>query len=48
MVLDQGVLTRILIEDGAESVKVKLNGKSDLRNASITYKTIDIIKIISS
>lgn len=44
VVLDQGVLTRILIEDGAESVKVKLNGKSDLRNASITYKTIEIIK----
>lgn len=44
VVLDDGVLTNIVIEEGAGSVEVKMNGKSDPRNSSITYKTIDIIK----
>ena len=44
VVLDKGILTELKIEDGAEDVQVKINGKYDPKNASITYKTIDLIK----
>jgi pantoate kinase len=44
VVLNKGIITELKIEDGAEDVKVKINGKSDPKNASITYKTIDLIK----
>ncbi len=43
-VLNKGILTELKIEDGVEDVQVKINGKSDPKNASITYKTIDLIK----
>ena len=41
VVLNKGILTKLKIEDGAEDVQVKINGKSNPKNASITYKTID-------
>lgn len=41
--LDKGVTTDVEIEDGT-GVSVKINGKYDVRNTSITYKTIDLIK----
>jgi pantoate kinase len=44
VVLNKGILTELKIEDGTEDVQVKINGKSDPKNASITYKTIDLIK----
>ncbi len=44
VVLDNGVLTELEIEEGDGEVQVKLNGKSDPMNASITYKTIDLMK----
>ena len=44
VVLNKGILTKLKIKDGAEDVQVKINGKSDPKNASITYKTIDLIK----
>ncbi|MGO9387882.1 MAG: pantoate kinase [Methanobacterium sp.] len=44
VVLNKGILTKLKIEDGAEDVQVKINGKSNPKNASITYKTIDLIK----
>lgn len=44
VVLDKGVITQVKIKDGEEKVDVKINGKSDLKNSSITYKTIDLIK----
>lgn len=44
VVLDKGVITHINIDDGAETIDVKINDKSDQENASITYKTIDLIK----
>ena len=44
VVIDKGVLTELKIEDGVGDVQVKINGKSDPKNASITYKTIDLIK----
>ncbi len=43
IVLDKGVLTDVLVKDG-EGVDVKINGKSDSKLSSITYKTIDLIK----
>ncbi len=44
VVLDKGVITQVKIRDGNEEVEVKINGKSDPKNSSITYKTIDLIK----
>ncbi len=44
VVLENGVSTKLKIVDGTEDVHVKINGRSDPKNASITYKTIDIIK----
>ncbi len=41
--LDSGVTTDVEIKDGS-GVSVKINGKYDVRNTSITYKTIDLIK----
>lgn len=44
VVLDKGVLTKVAIKDGLGNVKVEINGESDPKNTSITYKTIDIFK----
>jgi pantoate kinase len=44
VVLDKGVISQVKIKDGNGKVDVKINGKSDPKNSSITYKTIDIIK----
>lgn len=41
--LESGVTTEVEIKEGS-GVDVKINGKNDPRNASITYKTIDLIK----
>ncbi len=41
--LEAGVTTDVEIKSG-RGVDVKINGKNDPRNASITYKTIDLIK----
>lgn len=41
--LEAGVTTEVEIKEGS-GVDVKINGKNDPRNASITYKTIDLIK----
>lgn len=43
IVLDQGVLTDILIEDG-EGADVMINNESGSKLSYITYKTIDLIK----
>lgn len=43
VVLEEGVTTDVEIKDG-NGVDVKINGKNDPENASITYKTIDLIK----
>ena len=44
VVLNKGIITELKIEDGAEDVQIKINGRYDPKNASITYKTIDLIK----
>lgn len=44
VVLDQGVLTNIRIEDGSGTVQVKINGESKSELASVSYKTVDLIK----
>lgn len=43
IVLDKGVITDVSIEDG-DGVDVIINGESDSKLSSITYKTIDLIK----
>lgn len=42
IVLDKGVITDVLIEDG-EGVDVIINGQNDSKLSSITFKTIDLI-----
>ena len=41
--LDTGVTTDVEITEGS-GIIVKINGKKDPKNASITYKTLDLIK----
>jgi pantoate kinase len=41
--LEAGVTTDVEITEG-NGIVVKINGKNDSRNASITYKTLDLIK----
>ena len=43
VVMDKGVITKTKISEG-NGLKIKINGKTDPRNASITEKTIEIIK----
>ncbi len=43
VVMDKGVITKTKIIDG-EGIKIKINGKYDYKNATITEKTIEIIK----
>ncbi|MEN6591841.1 MAG: pantoate kinase [Methanobacterium sp.] len=43
IVLDKGVITDVSIEDG-KGVDVIINGESESKLSSITYKTIDLIK----
>jgi len=43
VVMDKGVITKIKIMDGS-GVKIKINGKDDPQNASITEKTLEILK----
>lgn len=44
VVLDQGVQTNITIEDGSGTSAVKVKGKSKSKLASISYKTIELLK----
>jgi pantoate kinase len=44
LVLDKGVLTSISATDGSGNIKVVINGESDSKLASITCKTIELIK----
>lgn len=44
VVLDQGVQTNITIEDGSGTSTVKVKGKSKSKLASISYKTIELLK----
>lgn len=44
IVLDQGVQTNVTIEEGSGTVDIKINGKSKSKLASISYKTIELIK----
>jgi pantoate kinase len=44
IVLDKGVLTKIVVEDGNGNVNVEINGKSQSKLALISYKTIELIK----
>lgn len=43
VVMDKGVITRTKISDG-KGIQIKINGKNDPVNATITEKTIEIIK----
>ena len=43
IVMDKGVTTETKISDG-NGIKIKINGQNDPRNATITEKTIEIIK----
>jgi pantoate kinase len=43
VVMDKGVITETKISDG-NNIKIKINGKNDPGNATITQKTIEIIK----
>lgn len=43
VVMDKGVITKIKITDG-EGARIKIDGKIDPRNASITEKTLEIMK----
>ncbi len=43
VVMDKGVITEVEITDGS-GAKIKVNGKNDPRNASITEKTLEILK----
>lgn len=43
IVMDKGVITKTKISDG-NGIKIKINGQNDPRNATITEKTIEIIK----
>ncbi|HEX3014447.1 MAG TPA: pantoate kinase [Methanobacterium sp.] len=43
VVMDRGVITKTKISDG-NGVQIKINGKTDARNATITEKTVEIIK----
>lgn len=44
IVLDRGVRTNVCAEEGRELLEVKINGEPGLKLASITNKTVDIIK----
>lgn len=44
VVLDKGVLTKVIVEEGSEKVDIKINGKSQPKIDPITNKTIDLIK----
>ncbi len=43
VVMDKGVITKTKISNG-NGLQIKINGKTDARNATITEKTIEIIK----
>lgn len=43
VVMDKGVITKIKIDSG-NGAKIKINGKNDPRNATITEKTLEILK----
>lgn len=43
IVIDKGVITKTKISDG-NGIKIKINGQNDPKNATITEKTIEIIK----
>lgn len=43
VVMDRGVITETRISEG-NGIQIKINGKKDSRNATITEKTIEIIK----
>lgn len=43
VVMDKGVITKTKIT-GGDGVSIKINGKNDLENVTITEKTIEIIK----
>ncbi|MGZ7117800.1 MAG: pantoate kinase, partial [Methanobacterium sp.] len=43
VVMDKGVITETKISDG-NGIKIRVNGQNDPRNATITEKTIEIIK----
>lgn len=43
VVMDKGVITKTKVVDG-KGVQIKINGRNDARNATITEKTIEIIK----
>jgi len=43
VVMDKGVITKIRIVDG-NGIEIKINGKKHPRNASITEKTLEIMK----
>lgn len=43
LVIDKGIITKIKIRDG-NSIKIRINGKYDPRNATITEKTLEILK----
>ncbi|MGZ7209239.1 MAG: pantoate kinase [Methanobacterium sp.] len=43
VVMDKGVITETKISDG-NGIKIRVNGQNDPRNATITKKTIEIIK----
>ena len=43
VVMDKGVITKTRITDG-NNIKIKINGQTDPRNATITEKTIEIVK----
>jgi len=44
VVLDKGVITHLKVGKGEDKVSVKINGKKNEDNASVTKKTVDIIK----
>ena len=43
IVMDKGVITKTEISEG-NGIKIKINGRTDPQNASITEKTIEILK----
>ena len=43
VVMDKGVITETIISEG-NRIKIKINGEKDPKNATITEKTIEIIK----
>jgi len=43
-VLDKGVSTSLSINEGSGNIKVCINGESNSKLASISYKTLDLVK----